>query len=167
MILIGLGANLPSQAGAPAATFAAAIDALGENGMRVLARSRWYRTAPVPASDQPDFLNGVVSVATSLEPGDLLALLHRVEARFGRVRGVPNAARSLDLDLLAFDGRVMTGPAGPILPHPRLHERAFVLLPMKDVAPGWCHPLLGRTVEEMIAALPPGQEATPLSSDAH
>jgi 2-amino-4-hydroxy-6-hydroxymethyldihydropteridine diphosphokinase len=166
MILIGLGANLPSPAGAPAATFAAALDALGENGVRILARSRRYRTAPVPASGQPDFLNGVVSVATTLGPGDLLALLHRIEARFGRVRGVPNAARSLDLDLLAYGDRVMSDPAGPILPHPRLHERAFVLLPLRDVAPGWRHPLLGRTVEEMIAALPPRQEATPLSSDA-
>ena len=165
MILIGLGANLPSPAGAPAATFVAAIVALGENGVRVLARSRWYRTAPVPVSDQPDFLNGVVSVATAFGPGDLLALLHRIEARFGRVRGSPNAARSLDLDLIAYDDRVMSDPAGPILPHKRLHERAFVLLPMKDVAPGWRHPLLGRTVAEMIAALPPGQEATPLSSD--
>jgi 2-amino-4-hydroxy-6-hydroxymethyldihydropteridine diphosphokinase len=166
VILIGLGANLPSPAGAPVATFAAALDALGENGVRVLVRSRWYRTAPVPASDQPDFVNGVVAVSAALEPGDLLALMHRIEARFGRVRGLPNAARPLDLDLLAYDDRVMTGSAGPILPHPRLHERAFVLLPLKDVAPGWRHPLLGRTVEEMIAALPPGQEATPLSSGA-
>jgi 2-amino-4-hydroxy-6-hydroxymethyldihydropteridine diphosphokinase len=162
MILIGLGANLPSWAGAPQETLAAALEALAREGIGILRRSRWYRTAPVPASDQPHYVNGVVTVATARAPGDLLALLHEIEARFGRVRGAPNAARTLDLDLLAYDERVLTDPAGPILPHPRLHERAFVLLPLAEIAPGWRHPTLGRTIEELIAALPPGQAATPL-----
>jgi 2-amino-4-hydroxy-6-hydroxymethyldihydropteridine diphosphokinase len=165
MILIGLGANLPSMAGTPEQTLHAALEALAGEGVRILSRSRWYRTAPVPASDQPDFVNGVVSVATARTPRDLLALLHRIEARFGRVRGAPNAARTLDLDLLAYDAIEASDAAGPILPHPRLKDRAFVLLPLAEIAPGWRHPMLHRTVEELIAALPPGQEATPLPSN--
>jgi 2-amino-4-hydroxy-6-hydroxymethyldihydropteridine diphosphokinase len=162
VILIGLGANLPSAAGAPRATLEAALAALAAAGVRVTARSRWYRSAPVPASDQPDFTNAVAAVATSLDPVALLALLHRVEARFGRVRGAPNAARTIDLDLLDYDGRVMTAAEGVVLPHPRLHLRAFVLRPLAEIAPGWRHPALARTVEELLAALSPGQDATAL-----
>ena len=107
MILIGLGANLPSaRYGAPPASLEAALAGLEKAGPRVLARSRWYRSAPVPASDQPWFVNGVAEVATVLDPPGLLALLHRVEQEFGRVRREKNAARCLDLDLLAYDNRV-------------------------------------------------------------
>jgi 2-amino-4-hydroxy-6-hydroxymethyldihydropteridine diphosphokinase len=162
MILIALGANLPSAVGAPQATLEAALRALEEEGVRIAQRSRWYRSAAVPASDQPDFVNGVAIVETALDPGALLALLHRVEARFGRVRGEPNAARTLDLDLLAYDDRVSDGPAGPILPHPRLHERAFVLYPLADVAPQWRHPRLGKTAASLKQLLPPESAASPL-----
>ncbi len=165
MILLGLGANLASSHGGPQATLEAALAALGAEGVATLARSRWYRTAPVPASDQPWFVNAVVSVATALDPAALLLLLHRIEARFGRERREPNAARPIDLDLLAYDDRVMTGADGPVLPHPRLDQRAFVLLPLAEIAPAWRHPLSGRSVAELIAALPPGQEATPLPSN--
>jgi 2-amino-4-hydroxy-6-hydroxymethyldihydropteridine diphosphokinase len=107
----------------------------------------------VPASDQPDFINAVVIVESPFEPAALLALLHRVEASFGRIRAVRNEARVLDLDLLAWNDRVSA--ADPSLPHPRLHERAFVLLPLRDVAPAWRHPISGKSVSEMIADLPP------------
>jgi 2-amino-4-hydroxy-6-hydroxymethyldihydropteridine diphosphokinase len=165
-ILIGLGANLPSQAGPPATTLAAAIDHLAEAGIITLQRSRWFVSAPVPASDQPWFVNGVIAVATALEPAALLAELHRVEAVFGRVRGTPNAARSLDLDLLAYGDRVASpSPAassGLVLPHPRLAERAFVLLPLAEVAPSWHHPVTGRTLAELIGALDGAQLVRPL-----
>jgi 2-amino-4-hydroxy-6-hydroxymethyldihydropteridine diphosphokinase len=162
-ILIGVGANLPHPIhGAPLRTCQAALEALAASGVKLLARSPWYRTAPVPASDQPDFVNGVVEVATRLDPAELLSLLHRIEADFGRVRGRPNAARTLDLDLLAYGATIREGPDGPILPHPRLHERAFVLLPLRDVAPGWRHPKLGKRVADLIAALPPGQSCRQL-----
>lgn len=159
MILIGLGANLPSAAGAPRATLEAALAELAAAGVAVERRSPWYRSAPVPAAadHQPWYVNGVAAVATSLGPVELLALLHRIEARFGRVRRRRNEARALDLDLLDYDG--LTRQEAPVLPHPRLHERAFVLLPLQDVAPGWRHPVSGKTVAELISSLPGGQHA--------
>lgn len=164
MILLGLGANLPSaRHGGPAATLAAALAALAAEGVAVERLSPWYRSAPVPAADdQPWYINGVASVKTGLAPEALLALLHRVERRFGRVRRERNEPRVLDLDLLDYDGLVQPG-GGAVLPHPRLHERAFVLLPLREVAPGWRHPTLGRGVDELIAALPPGQQVERLA----
>lgn len=157
MILLGLGANLPSAThGQPEATLAAALAALAAEGVTVDRLSPWYRSAPVPAGDQPWYVNGVAAVTTRLAPAELLELLHRVERRFGRVRRDRNEPRVLDLDLLDYDGLVQdSGQA--VLPHPRLHERAFVLLPLRDVAPHWRHPILGRSVDKLVAALPPGQ----------
>ena len=153
MILLGLGANLPSAVGPPEATLAAALHALADEGVRLLRRSPWYRSAPVPASAQPWYVNGVALVRTSRPPEDLLALLHGIEARFGRRRGELNDARPLDLDLLDYEGRLSAAGETPVLPHPRLHQRAFVLRPLRDVAPDWRHPRLGGTVGELIAAL--------------
>lgn len=161
MILLGLGANLPSAVGPPEATLEAALAALERAGVKVVARSRWYRTAPVPASDQPWFVNGVAKVETGLSPSALIALLQRIESEFGRIRGVRDAARSLDLDILDYDGLVEEGP-GLILPHPRMHLRAFVLKPLAEVAPDWRHPKLDRPVSALIAALPPDQKAEPI-----
>jgi 2-amino-4-hydroxy-6-hydroxymethyldihydropteridine diphosphokinase len=156
MILIGLGANLPSVAGDPLATCRAALAAMPDLGVTVLAISPWYRSAPQPASDQPWFVNGVASVTTDLEAAALLERLHTLETRYGRARTVVNAARPLDLDLLAYGPEVRT--IGPVLlPHPRLHERAFVLAPLADLAPDWRHPILNRTAAELLGCLPPGQ----------
>src|SRR5258708_38304547 len=103
LILIGLGANLPSPGfGAPKATLMGALDQLEAAGVHVTARSRWYESEPVPKSDQPWFVNAVVRVETKLDPVRLLALLHRIEKDFGRVRGARNAPRFIDLDLIAY-----------------------------------------------------------------
>ncbi|HZB89959.1 MAG TPA: 2-amino-4-hydroxy-6-hydroxymethyldihydropteridine diphosphokinase [Stellaceae bacterium] len=157
MILIGLGANLPSAWGPPEKTLEAALAALGDAGIGVERRSRWYRSAPWPPGEQPWYVNAVASLATGLDPGALLAELHRLEARFGRTRRHRNEPRVLDLDLLDYDGRVQE--EAPVLPHPRLHERAFVLLPLAEIAPDWRHPLSGAGVWELVARLPPGHGA--------
>ncbi|HEX9790222.1 MAG TPA: 2-amino-4-hydroxy-6-hydroxymethyldihydropteridine diphosphokinase [Kiloniellales bacterium] len=163
MILIALGANLSSSRhGTPQETCEAALAALQANGVRIVRRSRWYRSAPVPPSGQPPFVNGVAEVATDLPPGDLLSLLHRIEAELGRVRRERNEARVLDLDLLAYGGRISAPGEVPELPHPRLADRAFVVLPLADVAPAWRHPVSGLSPAEMAARLPPGQVAKPL-----
>jgi 2-amino-4-hydroxy-6-hydroxymethyldihydropteridine diphosphokinase len=161
LVLIGLGANLPSSFGQPPATLRAALDRLNAAGVETLHRSRFWHSAPVPTSDQPWYVNAVAAIATQLPPDRLLALLHEVEAEFGRVRGEVNAPRLIDLDLLAH-GREIRDEGTPILPHPRLSQRAFVLLPLCDIAPDWRHPVTGKTAEQMTADLPPGQIIEPL-----
>lgn len=164
MIFIGLGANLPSRAGAPRDTLAAALADLERAGVRVLGRSAWVETAPVPVSDQPWFVNAVAAVETRLPPTDLLALLHRIEADYGRERTVVNGARTLDLDLLSYHDMVNGGPEAPLLPHPRLAERAFVLRPLAELAPDWRHPATGRPIGDLLAGLDPAQETRPLTA---
>lgn len=162
MIFIGIGANLPSSFGTPRATCERAVEALIEAGIDVFARSRWYETAPVPVSNQPWYVNGVAALKTDANPADLLQLLHGIEDKFGRVRRERNEARVLDLDLLAYHDLVMPGPEAPILPHPRLRERAFVLLPLAELAANWRHPATGEAISDLIAGLDPGQETRPL-----
>jgi len=168
VILVALGANLPGPDGAPALETcrraAAALDRLP--GFRLRAVSRWFATTPVPPlPGAPDYVNGVArleaAAGRAADPASLLASLQAIEARFGRVRSVPNAPRTLDLDLLDLDGLVRDAP-DPVLPHPRLHLRAFVLAPLGDVAPGWRHPVGGAAVEEMLGGLPP-QGVRPLA----
>ena len=153
MILIALGANLPSSYGSPEETLEAAKEALARAGVHILNSSKTIITPPVPMSDQPWYRNAVVSVETALEALELLNLLHEIEADFGRVRTVRNAPRLLDLDLIAYHD-VIINDDDVFIPHPRLHERGFVLLPLQEVAPNWVHPVLKHSVEDLIAALP-------------
>ncbi|MTJ84333.1 MAG: 2-amino-4-hydroxy-6-hydroxymethyldihydropteridine diphosphokinase [Telmatospirillum sp.] len=162
MILVGLGANLPSAFGTPRQTLEAALGQLDAEGLRVIRRSRYWRTQPVPISDQPWFVNAVAVIEADLGPQDVLARLHRIEDAVGRVRTVVNAPRVLDLDLLAHGATVLRTPPRPLVPHPRLAERAFVLLPMQDVVPGWRHPETGCRLDDLIASLPSGQVCEPL-----
>lgn len=155
-IFIGAGANLAHPTyGSPRETLEAAFRELGQRGVQVLRVSPWYRTAPVPASDQPWYQNAVIEVGTDLGPDKLLATLHEVEEAFGRVRSVANAARMIDLDLLDFRGEIAPeSPGRATLPHPRLAERAFVLRPLADLAPEWRHPVTGQPIQALLAALP-------------
>ena len=157
-ILIGIGANLaPDGYATLREGCEAAIAGLCELGIDVLAVSPWYETAPVPVSDQPWFNNAVIAATTAMTAPDALVALHSIEASFGRVRTVRNAARVLDLDLLDYGGQTYDDD-NITIPHPRLHERAFVLLPMRDVAPGYTHPVSGRGIDGLIAALPDDQQ---------
>ena len=161
-IIVGIGANLASpEHGAPGDACIAAVQALAEAGLTVIQQSPWYESAPVPVSSQDWYINGVISVKTTLGPEDLLALLHRIEDEFGRTRGERNAARVLDLDLIAYGDLVRQGGQAPELPHPRMHDRAFVLLPMADIVTDWVHPVSGATLSDLIAAIPPDQTIEP------
>ena len=164
MIYLGIGSNLPSEAfGAPIANCRVAAGRLAEAGFRIAAQSRFYETAPVPRSDQPWYVNCVVGVESDLTPQAALAACLGVEAAMGRVRSVRNAARTVDIDLLIWHDLALNEP-DLVLPHPRLHERAFVLLPLADIAPDWRHPVLGTAIADLIARLPPDQEIRPIKA---
>jgi len=171
MIFIGLGANLPSPThGGPLNTLKACLKRLNSGDIRVVNTSAWYESAPVPMSDQPWYINGVAQIKTDLDARTLLTRLLEVEHAFGRVRDEANAPRVLDLDLIAYQDQIIED-TGKIedkpfcIPHPRMHERVFVLLPLKDLQPDWQHPKLNISVSELIARLPKDQIIRPLTQE--
>lgn len=188
-LLIALGANLPFDGLPPERTLHLATDALRRAGLSSLHLSPLYATPCFPAGAGPDYVN---AAATALIPpgwdaARALALLHAVEAEFGRTRDTRWGMRTLDLDLVAFGTTVapdaatwshwhslpparqrVETPDRLLLPHPRLQDRAFVLVPLADIAPDWSHPVTGQTVAAMLAALPAADrfEIRPLSPDS-
>lgn len=158
MIFVGMGGNLDSTFGSVYQTADRAYALLEEKGCRIKRSSGWYKTAPVPVSDQPWYRNRVFSIETEKTAREVLDVLFAVEAELGRVRTVRNAPRVLDLDLLAYRGEIIDSPPELIVPHPRMHLRAFVLCPLREIAPDWVHPKRGESIAEMIEKLPPGQE---------
>jgi 2-amino-4-hydroxy-6-hydroxymethyldihydropteridine diphosphokinase len=150
---IALGANLPGPAGSPVATLAAAVQRLGTLG-NVKQQSSVYRTEPVGFADQPLFLNAVVALETDLDAPTLLNKLLMIEKEFGRDRsaGIPNGPRTLDLDILLVNSLELNVP-GLDLPHPRMSQRAFVLVPLAEIAPHLLIPGSGKTVSEWLHTL--------------
>lgn len=166
-ILVALGANLPGTEGRPAETLRAALRAMPTFGIKVVRSAPFYHTPALASYVQPDYVNSVAVVEAALPPEALLDTLHRIEGLFGRVRRGRWAPRVLDLDLIDYQGVItpgrsaVSGVAGmPIaLPHPGVGERGFVLVPLRDVAPDWRHPVSGESVDELIARLPAGELA--------
>ncbi|MEQ1752639.1 MAG: 2-amino-4-hydroxy-6-hydroxymethyldihydropteridine diphosphokinase [Micropepsaceae bacterium] len=149
MIYISLGANMPSNAGPPDVTLRRALDAMPVRGIQIAAVSAFYLTPAWPVATDPAYVNAVARASSKLGPGALLRTLLAIEKSFGRVRKTRWEPRCLDLDLLDFGGLV-TDDEELSLPHPRMHERAFVLRPLIDVAPGWRHPDTGTSVAELL-----------------
>lgn len=149
MIFVALGANVPSPAGPPEVTLRRALEAMPRHGITVAAVSPFYRSEAWPNPADPPFVNAVAQVRTRLLPGELLKALLAIEKAFGRVRKRPNEPRTLDLDLIDYGGLVSDAEQLS-LPHPRMHERAFVLRPLADVAPAWRHPDTGESVEVLL-----------------
>lgn len=153
MILIALGSNQNGRWGSPREAVAEALKRLNSGGIRLKRASRLFVSAPFGVTGQPDFVNGVAEVETSLPPGALLKRLHHIERMGGRKRTLRWGPRTLDLDLIDYHGVVMPRPARPILPHPGIAERIFVLAPLAEIAPRWRHPVSRLTAATMLARL--------------
>lgn len=176
--IVALGGNVASSRGAPAETLHLAVTALAEAGFAIRSVSRFFRTPCFPAEAGPDYVNAAVCLRSPWGAEETLARLHQIEAAFGRARRARWGVRTLDLDLVASgasvlpdvatyehwralspDLQVKAVPDQLILPHPRLQDRAFVLVPLVDIAPQWRHPVSGQTARDLLAALPPEQVA--------
>ncbi|MCA3560650.1 MAG: 2-amino-4-hydroxy-6-hydroxymethyldihydropteridine diphosphokinase [Aestuariivirga sp.] len=152
MILVALGANSDGPWGTPRAAVEKALRHLDQGGVTLRRASRLLVTAPFGVTGQPDFVNAVAEVETALSPEDLLARLHAIEREAGRVRTLRWGPRTLDLDLLDYRGLVRT-ERPPVLPHPGIAERIFVLAPIAEIAPRWRHPVMHLTASEMLEKL--------------
>jgi len=160
-VVVALGGNLAGDHGACEALLEAALARFPDHGLTVAARSGWWRSAAWPDPTAPEYRNGVALVETALTPRGTLDALHAIEREFGRVRGAANAPRTLDLDLIAHGRRVIDEP-GLHLPHPRAHERLFVMGPLAEVAPDWRHPVSGETAAELAGKATVGADARPV-----
>jgi len=163
-ILIAYGSNLSFGASSASQAFAAVVKALQDNGVNMNKISRLWASRAWPDPTQPAYVNAVMAVETALGPSELLSVLHSVERQFGRVRGEPNAPRTVDLDLIAY-GRRVIGEDGLSVPHPRAHERGFVMGPLSEILPDWVHPVRQQTARELFKTITIAVDAHPLDQN--
>lgn len=160
-MIVALGSNLAGDFASSEALLEAALARFPQAGLPVVARSGWWRSAAWPDPSGPEYRNGIALVEADGGPREALSALLAVEGAFQRRRDARNAPRTLDLDLIAFGRQVLDEP-GLIVPHPRAHERRFVMGPLAEIAPGWRHPTLGRTAADLAAAATVGADARTL-----
>jgi 2-amino-4-hydroxy-6-hydroxymethyldihydropteridine diphosphokinase len=160
-VVVALGSNLAGEFASSEALLEAALARFPQAELPVLARSGWWSSAAWPDPMGPRYRNGVALVEAKGGPQAVLEALFSIEARFGRDRRARNAARTLDLDLIAYGRQVIDAPE-LILPHPRAHERLFVMGPLAEIAPDWRHPVLRLTAAELSATATVGLDARPL-----
>lgn len=160
-VVIALGSNDKGVWASCVDLLEAAVARFRAEGIDILARSSWWRSAAWPDPAEPPFVNGVVVVSTAHDPHALMAALGRLEEAFGRERGRVNAPRTLDLDLIAY-GRLSGDLDGLILPHPRATERLFVMGPLAEIAPDWVHPTSGGTARALAQSCTVGADARPI-----
>ena len=163
MKIIGMGSNIafPEHTSC-AETLGVASELVQSKGISIVEKSKLYRTEPIPKSDQSWFINGVILVDTKISPLSLLKQLLEIEKIFGRVRTKKWEARVLDLDLIAYDHVISLKK--PILPHPRMHERAFVLRPMSELVPTWVHPIYQKNIGQLLENIKNKQGIQPLEN---
>jgi 2-amino-4-hydroxy-6-hydroxymethyldihydropteridine diphosphokinase len=160
-IILAIGGNLAGDYPSLEALLEAALSAFLRAGLTVVRRSGWWRSAAWPDPGAPAYLNGVAIVETELSPRALMTAILGIEASFGRERTEPNAPRTLDVDLIAYGRRVIDLP-GLVVPHPRAHERLFVMGPLAEIAPDWVHPVLGETAAVLAERATVGRDAQPV-----
>lgn len=177
--IIALGGNLPFDGESPVRTLQEAVFTLKNLGLSIRGVSRFYETPCFPINSGPDYVNAVITVRAEKTPQGMLELLHGVEQLFGRARATRWGMRTLDLDLIAMGATVLPdcqthrnwrelpletqklrAPEQIVLPHPRVQDRGFVLVPLCDLAPDWVHPLLGKTAAQLCAELPEADKAS-------
>ncbi|HEY8571262.1 2-amino-4-hydroxy-6-hydroxymethyldihydropteridine diphosphokinase [Phenylobacterium sp.] len=159
---MALGSNLAGDYASCEALLEAALARFPQAGLAVVARSSWWRSAAWPDPSGPEYRNGIALVEANGDPREVLSALLAVETSFHRTREGKNAPRTLDLDLIAHGRHVLDEP-GLVVPHPRAHDRRFVMGPLAEIAPDWVHPALGRTAGELAAAAKVGADASPIT----
>jgi len=161
-VIVAIGGNLAGGFASCEALLGQALQDLEARGVPIVRRSGWWRSAAWPDPAEPEYRNAVALAAPIGSPQELLDILLLVEADFARARGARNAARTLDLDLIAHGRQIIDGPRLTV-PHPRAHARLFVMGPLAEIAPHWRHPVLGLTASELAARATIGADARPLT----